>query len=361
MPRPHTGGWLWWVVALASVTSLAPLGAGLPPATEPHLARSLRRNLSVSTPSVSTGNQTLPVKLGGGYVHIANGTIIFNGTIKYSGDKQIQSCHGTLRLGADEIRWPARRPAVFTLEGFQTTGQLNIWHKPATVRHIRLNHGATRFAGLVWQTQYLRKGYAKWRIRNGILRMADFRAWWGKARITMKGNYSLRRADGDLAIDINQLNQKTLFSLLAPSRLSIDGRACLQARFSFNRRGEIIGSIDLRSAGPGLLKVRDIPILERAFAGAYGQGMAYVTMQELKEYPYRQEDIRIVAAKDQTTLFLHFLRGTGNPGHLQPHYVTFAGKRFLVKAGGLKTIHLTIPFPHLPLRELLVLIRRFSS
>ncbi len=352
--------WLWWFVILATITSRAPLSTGLPPTTGPHLVRSLRRNLSVSTQPVSTGNQTLPVKFGGAHVHIANGAIIFNGTIKYSGNKRIQSCHGTLRLGADEIRWPARRPAVFTLEGFQTTGQLNIWRQPATIRHIRLDHGATQFAGLVWHAQHLRKGYAKWRIRNGILRVADFQARWGKARITMKGNYFLRRADGDLAIDIHQLNQKTLFSLLAPRHLSIDGKADLQAKLSFNWRGEIIGSIDLRSDGPGLLKVRDTPILERAFAGAYGPGMAYVTMQELKEYPYRQEDIRMVAAKDQTTLFLHFLRGTGNPGHLQPHYVTFAGKRFLVKAGGLKTIHLTIPLPHLPLRRLIVLVRRFS-
>lgn len=294
-------------------------------------------------------------------LHIGDGTIIFTGAIKTLGPQQIISAQGHFHIAAKTVDWPAASPRQFAFTRLSLDGDLAFWHRTGQPPHLTIRRGALTFASLKISRQVVHQGALAWRLRHQRLTITRGAAHWATGQLRVTGEFDLVPRRGAATIVLTHFSQQRLFALLAPGRVNVVGIGTLQAHLAFNWRGGVTGNIELTGRAGGFLQLHQVPLLRNVLAGTYGQPLANAMADDLHDYPFTREEVRVSLAADTMTFKCAFLRGPGNPLHLKPRVIVLGGKKILFKPGDLRRVNLTIPVRHLTLRRLLTLTRRFSG
>ena len=308
--------------------------------------------------STATGNSTVfhGIVIAGHRLGITSGRISFTGRLQYANSragKVIRKCDGTVIAGAKTIWWPAHGKSKIKCDSWQLTGTVHRFTGPAHVSVTLWPSVTTSFAALTLWNQKLAKGTALLSVSRRAIKVRSFTAKWHRAEVAAQGQYFSAARSANVRLTIGNLQQRYLFALLSPKHFTITGQASLHAAVNVDLTGNIIGTADLRSTGPGTLYVRDIPVLENALARVYGKGLATVTVLELKAFPYTSEHLRIATGRHESVISVSLKRGLGNPANIKPRMITINGHRFLFKADNMPTIHFTLPLPNISLKRLI--------
>ncbi len=236
---------------------------------------------------------------------ITEGNLSFTGQIQYansSAGKVIQSCDGLVIAGAKALLWPARGASKIKCADWRFTGTVSRFPGPAHTTVTLWRAVATSFSAVTLGNETLTQGAALLDVSGRAIHMRSFKADWHLATIAAQGQYFPAARSANLRLTAQNLQQRYLFALLSPKHFSVSGLADLHATINVDMAGNVIGTADLRSTGPGTLYVRDIPVLENALARVYGKGLATVTVLELKAFPYASEHLRIATGLNESVI-----------------------------------------------------------
>lgn len=351
LPLPHTvrPSILNFALAalLAYATLLAPV-ACFSAARHPPMAASI-------APAEFHG-----ILIAGRRLHVVDGSFTFTGKISYTNTpaaKAIRSCHGAVAAGAKLLAWPAHGTPQIQCTGLAFHGDLLRPASPATGIGFQLSGAKVTFKSLLLWNQPFADGLASFSITPRAVKIPAFSAIWHHANILLRGEYFPAVRSCNFRVTARNLSQSSLFALLSPQHFTASGPVKLRAAVNMDLSGNIVGTMDMQSAGPGTLYVRDIPALEQAMARVYGKGLATVTVLELKAFPYKTEHLRLVTGRHESIITVSLTRGKGNPAHIRPRIITIGGHPFLFKADNMPRIHFTIPLPNISLKRLIQLAR----
>ncbi len=287
---------------------------------------------------------------------ITGGSVSFTGRIQYAKARTgtvIQSCNGSVIAGAKALFWPAHGTPKIDFQGWRLRGTVRRFPGRSRPPVTLWPSVRTSFAALKLWNVKLTRGTALLAVSRRAIKVQSFTANWHHAALAAQAQYFPPARSANVRLTVRDLQQKYLFALLSPKHFTISGKASLHATMNADLEGNIIGTADLRSTGPGTLYVRDIPVLENALARVYGKGLATVTVLELKAFPYISEHLRIATGRNQSVISVSLKRGPGNPANIKPRMITLNGHRFLFKADNMPTIHFTLPLPNISLKRLI--------
>ncbi|MGC8624731.1 MAG: hypothetical protein ACP5VQ_05645 [Phycisphaerae bacterium] len=318
-----------------------------------------RRVATTKISTVHTGPYQLCIA--GQPMAIRNGYLRFTGTLHTLGKNFIVAALGHFDIGATKLAWSATKPPTISTTGLVVQGHIHFWHDTKSIAHLHIQHGVATFNTLRMKTVTLIAGKISWSLRHDLLTATAITATWNHAMITASGTDNSASGVGSVVIAIPRFQQQRFFAMLAPQRVNIQGLGNMIARLTFNAAGHITGSINLTGLNAGYLQLHQVPLLREVLAGTYGQAMAGAMADDLHDYPFKQERVRVLLTQTGMTFKMDFLRGPGNPMHLKPRTVIIDGKTMLFRARDLKSVHLTIPVRNLTIRKLLAFVQRLSG
>ena len=296
--------------------------------------------------------------IAGHVLGVINGSFQFTGKIDYTNSPQgrnIKTCRGSIAMAADMVRWPARTTPVLQCTGLKLRGWVHHFQVTGGNAETTLRSVKVAFAAAMYQRYRFTNTTARVAVSPHALLINSVVTTWKQAILHGEGEYFFAQRSINFRLKANHLRQQNLFALISPRHVSIRGMARLRATVNIDAEGDIMGTIDLRGIGPGILYVRDIPVLENALAHVYGKGLATVTILELKAFPYIKEHLRIASGRNDSILSLSLKRGKGNPAKIRPRMITLNGHKFLFQADNMPSIHFTLPLPKTSLKELIQL------
>lgn len=292
---------------------------------------------------------------------ITNGHIRFTGTLHTWGNNFIVAALGRFHLGATKLAWSAAHPPIISSTGLAAQGYIHFWHGAKGIAHVHIHNGLAVFKTLGLKYITVSAGKINWALQNNQLTATAITANWKQTMIQASGMYNLSTRVGHVLITIPKFKQQRFFALLAPQRVNIQGLGNMMIRLTFNAVGDMTGSLNLAGLHAGYLQLHQVPLLREVLTGSYGQAMAAAMADDLHDYPFTQERVRVRLTRTGMIFKMDFIRGPGNPMHLKPRTVNIDGKKMLFRARDLKSIHLTIPVRNLTLRKLLALAQQFSK
>ncbi len=283
-------------------------------------------------------------------VRIRNGYAAFTGKIHWLANKTLQSCHGTVRLGADGVKFPDHGPQQLSLQHVRTTARVDASRHANGVLAMNARQGITRITSLGYAWLHASALVMHWNFINGRvnLRHFQFHALGG----TMAGNATLSLANATLRITCagTNINQAALLAHFAPQNFDIMGPADFAAALNIHFSGAITGTITATSTKPGTLRMYRIPVLGSMLTATGYSQMDPVLRHILRAYPYQAEKITISATAQKTLIHLRFDRNKSIAAKSQTVVITLHGHKVKVRP---EIPHISKTFIAPPIRKLL--------
>ncbi len=313
-----------------------------------------------SAPATTAKVQPAPLLIYGHPVEIVDGFIQFAGTMKDRTASKVSWAAGMLYLGAKTLRWPDAKHPLYRFHQLKMSAKL-LFARPKTgLPHTRLTQGNFSIASIRWQKQTFRHAVGQFNYRGQILSITTFHALYHKVPCVMTAHYNHFTGNLRAHLKILRINQKEIFKFFAPTHVNVIGPASLTANIQISGAGVLSGNITLNSVGPGLLEVKNVPLLTRRAVSVYGRRMATLIVEDLRKYPYAAEHLTATESGGTLVIKYHFTRTNTNPQKLKAHMVTIGGTKMLFTPQDLKSYSSTITLPHIGLRRLLKLSGEFT-
>ena len=316
------------LVGIVIIAALAAHGASPVPATiSPAMQRLLQKN-----------------------IRIRNGYAVFTGKVRWLANKTLQSCQGTVRLGADGVKFPDHGPQQLSLGHVRTTASIDALRDASGVLALNASHGLTRITSLGYAWLRASALVMHWNFIHGCLQAQhfEFQAMGG----TMAGNATLSTTTSTLRITCTGTNidQAALLAHFAPQSFDIMGPADVTAALTIHFSGAITGTISATSTKPGTLRMYRIPVLGSMLTTTGYSQLDPVLRRMLRAYPYRSEKITIAATTQKTLIHLHFDRNKAVAAKSQTVVITLHGQKVKVRP---EIPHINKTFVAPPIRRLL--------
>ncbi len=283
-------------------------------------------------------------------VRIRNGYAVFTGKVRWLANKTLQSCQGTVRLGADGVKFPDHGPQQLSLEHVRTTASVDAFRHASGVLAMHASHGLTRITSLGYAWLRASTLVMHWKFIQGCLQVHDFQfhALGG----TMAGNATLSPATTTLRITCTGTNidQAALLAHFAPQSFDIMGPADVTASLTIHFSGAITGTISATSTKPGTLRMYRIPVLGSMLTTTGYSQLDPVLRRMLRAYPYQREKITIAATTQKTLIHLRFDRNKSIAAKSQTVVITLHGHKVKVRP---EIPHINKTFIAPPIRRLL--------
>ena len=282
-------------------------------------------------------------------VRIRNGYAVFTGKVRWLANKTLQSCHGTLRMGADGVQFPDRGPQQLSLQRVGTTARVDASRTLGGTLTLNASHGLTRIASVGYAWLHASALVMHWDLSHGCLHLRHFQshALGG----TIDGTAALLMSTATLQITCSgtNINQATLLAHFSPQRFDIMGPADFAAALTIHFSGAITGTVSVRSTKPGTLRMYRIPVLASVLTTTGYSQLDPVLRRMLRAYPYQREKITIAATARRTMVQLSFDRNKSVAAKSQTVVITLHGQKVKVRPE-IPHIHKTFIAP--PIRQL---------
>lgn len=302
-----------------------------------------------------------PLLIFGQPVEIVDGAIHFTGRVTYSQPGVVSSAKGAIQLAAQLVRWPDAQHPVYTLRGIGLSGRINFNRTAPAMSQLSLTGGTIQIGRFDWNNYGVDSIRGLINYAGQRLVIKNCHGLYRKHPWTMNASYDSARGIARVHLQMTDVNQRRLFQFFAPSKLDVDGPAALTANITWHRDGHFTGELSLTATGPGMLKIKSVPILTQRVVNAYGRNMAMLMMEDLREYPYVKESLTATENSHGMVIRYSFIRGKGNPQNLKPRLVNIDGREVLFRPRDLKSYSNTITLPGTGIRKLLKLCHEFTS
>lgn len=316
--------------------------------------------MGISNAVAAANHAVPPLLIFGKPVEIIDGAMQFTGKIIHAGPADIAAAKGVVKLSAQTVRWPSARKPLYTFKLPRLAGELDYAKSRPAATRLVLSAGTFELGLFRWKTIVLKVIAGLVSYSHGTLIVKSCHGLWHHHPWQLAATYQTTSGTIHVRLTAARIDQQRLFQFFAPSRIDVTGPAKLTAEFSWKPHQHPVGSVTIESIGPGILKIKNIPVLTRRVVYAYGKRMAMLMMEDLREYPYIHE--RLTARENAQGLQIryHFVRGTSNPQHLKPHMVSIDGQEVMFRPRDLKSYSNTITLPHTGIRKLYRLSREFT-
>ncbi len=283
-------------------------------------------------------------------VRIRNGYAVFTGKVRWLANKTLQSCHGTVRLGADGVKFPDHGPQQLSLGHVRTTASVDAFRHASGILALNASQGLTRITSLGYAWVRASALVMHWNFIHGCLQVPhfEFQAMGG----TMAGDATLSTATATLRITCTGTNidQAALLAHFAPQSFDIMGPADVTATLTIHFSGAITGTISATSTKPGTLRMYRIPVLGSMLTTTGYSQLDPVLRRMLRAYPYRSEKITIAATAQKTLIHLRFDRNKAVAAKSQTVVIILHGQKVKVRP---EIPHINKTFIAPPIRRLL--------
>ncbi|NNM86609.1 MAG: hypothetical protein HKL96_12740 [Phycisphaerales bacterium] len=294
-------------------------------------------------------------------IAVRDGSVKFTGIIHTSGPNHLDNCRGTLSLNAPFLAWPNKAKPVLICHGLQASALVHYWHDAHGQRHIHLRSGKVTFAALSLSWLTFSNGQITLSVRKHILAITALAAHCRQAAISATGHYNLALHTGLLVASVTNLHEHLFLRRLYPTHVDAHGVAALTLHLNLSSHGQISATAHLKGIGPGLLRLRDLPIVASLVHIKYTGVLASAILQDMRDYPYAHENVAFFVGAASSKLTLEFLRGNGNPGHIPNRKFVYQGHVVIFRPNSLRSIRISIPMPGATLPRLLQLLQQFSQ
>lgn len=311
-------------------------------------------------PSAAAANRPAPLRIFGQPVEIINGAIHFTGKITHSTPGVISTAKGAIQLAASIVRWPSARKPLYTLHQVGLTGNIRYDNTAPPMKQLTLTGGAFKIADFNWTHIQLDKISGMAKYSQGKLVITSCHGMYRNHPWTLSADYNSERGTLSVNLQMTKINQQRIFQFFVPSKLNVIGPATLTAHFTWHRNGHVTGKLSLKAVGPGMLEIKSVPILTQRVVQAYGQSMAMLMIEDLREYPFIGENLTATENAQGMIIRYSFIRGTGNPQKLKPQMIKIDGRKVLFRPRDLKSYSNTIRLPGTGIRKLLKLSHEFT-
>jgi|GEM_PF-4049436 len=301
-----------------------------------------------------------PLLIYGQPVEIVDGALHFSGRITHNGPNAISSAVGTLQLSARSVRWPRAKTPTYVCHHAALSGSLNYVNVGPAPPRLTLSKGVFEIANFRWKAFLLHHISGLISYQRETLTVKSCHGMFNHHPWMLTASYQPVTGTVQVWLHATGINQQRIFQFFAPSKLDVVGPANLTAEFIWKPHRRPIGHLTIRASGPGLLKIKNVPILTRRVVNAYGRRMAALMMEDLRDYPFVSETLTAQeTAKGMQIRFL-FIRGKGNPQKLKPHLIKIDGQKVMYRPRDLKSYSSTILLPNTGIRKLYNLAHEFT-
>ncbi len=345
-PKPHSHPGAWpatlWVALLGICLALSPT----------HNCKAAANGLVYLNPLAQLVKWNIAVR---------DGSVKFTGIMHTNGPNHLDNCQGTLSLSAPILAWPNKAKPLLICRGLQASALLHYWHDAQGHRHIHLRGGQVTFATLSLSWLTFSNGHIALNLRRHILAITALSVHCRHAVMSATGQYNLATHTGALAASVTNLHEHLFLERLYPKHVDAHGVAALSLHLNLSSHGQITAAAHLKGMGPGLLRLRDLPIVASLVHIKYTGVLASAILQDMRDYPYAHENVAFNLGAASSTLTLQFLRGHGNPGHIPDRKFVYQGHVVIFRPNSLRSIRVSIPMPGATLPHLLQLLQQFSQ
>ncbi len=325
------------------------------------LAGLLPSMIAATFPVMAAGHHPkAPLLIDGQPVEIIGGAVKFTGRLTDGRPGTVSTASGILRLSADVIRWPSARKPLYIFRKAFLTGRIDYAKAGSSSVRFSLSSGTFHMASFHWKSLLLDSISGGINYHRGSLVVKSCHGMLRHHPWTLMAEYQPASRILHASLMMTNINQKLLFQFFAPSKLDVIGPARVSAEFTWKPHQRPVGSLRLSSVGPGLLKIKNVPILSQRVVNAYGRRMATLMMEDLREYPFVTERLTARETAKGMQIRFHFLRGKSNPQKLKPHLIKIDGHEVMYRPRDLKSYSSTITLPNTGIYKLYKLAREFT-
>jgi hypothetical protein len=265
---------------------------------------------------------------------------------------------GNIRLQDLSMYSPPGGEHVFSIDRLTAAGlveaQLDRWTPAA----LKVSDGVVRWAASTYGNNTLNNLDAAGGVAGAILSASRCTAQLFDGQI-----------DGALALDlvtramsrcdfqIKSINMHQALANISPRHIDAEGSASGFLHLVASAAGEVSGYVDLAFDGPGILKIGDIPELNRMLAGNFGLDMADLAMQDLKQYPFKEGRMHLESLGANSQLKVRFVRKPRDTSaRTAPRKEIINGQEVSVASLVVPVIDLTMPITGKSLAEILSMV-----
>lgn len=311
-------------------------------------------------PVSAESNPRAPLLIYGQPVEIIGGAVKFTGKMTDANPSTVSAAVGTLRLSANVIRWPSARKPLYIFHKAFFAGHIHYAKAGTSAVSVSLSNGSFHITSFHWKSVLLDSITGSMSYSHRTLTVKSCHGMLRQHPWTLTAEY--QSASGTLHVTLmaTNIDQKLLFKFFDPSKLDVIGPAKLTAEFTWTPHHRPMGSLTLSSVGPGVLKIKNVPILSKRVVNVYGRRMASLMMEDLRDYPFVTERLTASETAKGLQIRFYFLRGTSNPQKLKPHLIKLDGHEFMYRPRDLKSYSSTITLPNTGIYKLYKLAREFT-
>jgi hypothetical protein len=265
---------------------------------------------------------------------------------------------GNLRLQDLSMHSPPGGEHVFSIDHLTAAGLLQAQLERWTPAALKVSDGVVRWAALTYGNNALNNLDAAGGVDGALLSAPRCTAQLFDGQI-----------DGALALDLvtramprcdfhlKSINMHQALAHISPRHIDAEGTASGLLHLMASAAGEISGYVDLAFDGPGILKIGDIPELNRMLAGNFGLDMADLAMQDLKQYPFTEGRMHLESLGANSQLKVRFVRKPRDTSaRTAPRKEIINGQEVSVASLVVPVIDLTMPITGKSLAEILSMV-----
>ncbi len=301
-----------------------------------------------------------PLLIYGQPVEIIGGAVKFTGKMTDVTPGTVSAASGTLRLSASVIRWPSARKPLYIFHKAFLVGHIDYAKAGNSAISFTLSSGTFHMASFHWKSLVLDSISGGINYQHGSVMVKSCQGILQNHPWTLTAEYQPASGILHASLMMTNINQKLLFQFFAPSKLDVIGPARVSAEFTWKPHQRPVGSLTLSSVGPGMLKIKNVPILSKRVVNAYGRRMATLMVEDLREYPFVTERLTASETAKGMQIRFHFVRGKSNPQKLKPHLIKIDGHEVMYRPRDLKSYSSTITLPNTGIYKLYKLAREFT-
>lgn len=291
-------------------------------------------------------------------IRISNGHAVFTGQVRWLANKTLQSCHGSLQIGASAVEFPDRGPQQLSLVHFGTTVRVDAARHGAGALAMQATHGITRIGSIAYTWLHATAFVMQWDFTHHRMDLHHFQFHALGGMMAGSGALSLPAGALHIACTGTNINQAALLAHFAPQHFDVSGPADFTAALDIRFSGAITGAITVTSTKPGILRMYQIPVLGQMLTTTGYSQLDPVLKRMLRHYPYRMEKLSIAATARKTLIHLRFDRNKALAAGSQTVVITLHGKKIKVRP---EIPHINKTFVAPPLRKLLHVVNQLFT
>ncbi len=265
---------------------------------------------------------------------------------------------GNIRLQDLSVHSPAGGEHVLSLDRLTAAGvvesQLDRWAPAA----LRVRDGEVRWVALTYGNNAVNNLDAAGSVDRSTLTAQRCTAQLFDGQISGALVLDLAtRAMPRCDFQIKSISMHEALANISPQHIDAEGTASGFLHLVASAAGELSGYVDLAFDGPGILKVGDIPKLNRMLASNFGLDMADLAMHDLKHYPFKQGRIHLESLGTNSQLKVRFVRKPRDTSAMTvPRKEIINGQEVTVGSLVVPVIDLTMPITGKSLAEILSMV-----